>query len=125
MPTLFALHPACSYCTVRTVTGSSQRRFLLSWLAAEFFHIDLSKMTVLPGLIDCHTHVASGAYDSKDLDIFTKTAAQYALESVPNARTMLESGFTTVRDVGTIAPSSTLLCATPSIVATSSVPACS
>ena len=64
--------------------------------------IDLSKMTVLPGLIDCHTHVASGAQDSKDLDIFRKTAAQYALESVPNARAMLESGFTTVRDVGTM-----------------------
>src|ERR1700740_1887825 len=59
-------------------------------------------MTVLPGLIDCHTHVASGAQDSKDLDVFTKTAAQYALESVPNARAMLESGFTTVRDVGTM-----------------------
>jgi len=63
--------------------------------------IDLTKMTVLPGLIDCHTHLASGAYDSKDLDFFTKTSAQFALESVPNARAMLESGFTTVRDVGT------------------------
>jgi imidazolonepropionase-like amidohydrolase len=63
--------------------------------------IDLSKMTVLPGLIDCHTHVASGAYDSKDLDVFTKTSAQLTLESLPNARAMLESGFTTVRDVGT------------------------
>ena len=63
--------------------------------------IDLGKMTVLPGLIDCHTHVASGAQDSKDLDVFRKTAAQLTLESVPNARAMLESGFTTVRDVGT------------------------
>jgi imidazolonepropionase-like amidohydrolase len=63
--------------------------------------IDLAKMTVLPGLIDCHTHLAVGAYDSKDLDFFTKTAAQMALESLPNARAMLESGFTTVRDVGT------------------------
>jgi len=63
--------------------------------------IDLTKMTVLPGLIACHTHLASGAYDSKDLDFFTKTSAQFALESVPNARAMLESGFTTVRDVGT------------------------
>ena len=63
--------------------------------------IDLTKMTALPGLIDCHTHLAIGAYDSKDLDFFTKTAAQIALESLPNARTMLESGFTTVRDVGT------------------------
>ena len=34
--------------------------------------------------------------------MFRKTAAQYVLESVPNARAMLESGFTMVRDVGTM-----------------------
>jgi imidazolonepropionase-like amidohydrolase len=63
--------------------------------------IDLSHMTVLPGLIDCHTHLADGAHDSEPLGQFKKTAAQVALESVPNARAILESGFTTVRDVGT------------------------
>jgi len=63
--------------------------------------IDLGKMTVLPGLIDCHTHLADGAHDSDPIGQFKKTAAQVALESVPNARVMLESGFTTVRDVGT------------------------
>ncbi len=63
--------------------------------------VDLSRMTVLPGLIDCHTHLADGAHDGEPMGQFKKTAAQVALESVPNARTMLESGFTTVRDVGT------------------------
>jgi imidazolonepropionase-like amidohydrolase len=62
--------------------------------------IDLSKMTVLPGFIDCHTHLADGAHDGEPMGQFKKTAAQVALESVPNARALLESGFTTVRDVG-------------------------
>jgi imidazolonepropionase-like amidohydrolase len=63
--------------------------------------IDLTKMTVLPGLIDCHTHLADGAHDSEPMGVFRKTAAELVLESVPNARVTLESGFTTVRDVGT------------------------
>src|ERR1035438_4686776 len=63
--------------------------------------IDLSDKTVLPGLIDCHTHVADGASDGEPFNVLRKTASQIALESVPNARAMLLSGFTTVRDVGT------------------------
>jgi imidazolonepropionase-like amidohydrolase len=70
-------------------------------LPADAKVIDLSDKTVLPGLIDCHTHVADGQSIGEPFNVLRKTASQVVLESVPNARAMLLSGFTTVRDVGT------------------------
>lgn len=66
---------------------------------AESTVIDLSKMTVLPGLIDCHTHLAD-AGDAEPLHVLQRTAAEYAYAAIPNARATLLAGFTTVRDVG-------------------------
>ena len=63
--------------------------------------LDWSAYTVLPGLIDLHTHLAD-ASQSADLALPLKTSpAATALIGAHNARLTLEAGFTTVRDVGT------------------------
>lgn len=61
--------------------------------------IDLSDMTVLPGLVDCHTHLADLAY-AEPLDVLKRSAVETAYAAIPNARVTLLAGFTTVRDVG-------------------------
>ncbi len=63
--------------------------------------IDLSRYSVLPGLIDCHAHMIGDLTDADALLPLQRSGAQEAFSGVRNARSTLMAGFTTVRDVGT------------------------
>ncbi len=67
--------------------------------------VDLGGATVLPGLIDCHTHIflqgevpAAGGYD---VQLLKYPASYRVARAVVAARRALEQGFTTIRDVET------------------------
>src|SRR6266436_5682776 len=65
--------------------------------------IDLGDATLLPVVIDAHTHLTSMYSDDwkqNTIDRLQKTVAEQALDAGANARVTLMAGFTTVRDVG-------------------------
>ena len=61
--------------------------------------LDLRTSTVLPGLIDCHTHLTLATNFDPYFEL-SMTPAKEAIIGVENAKVTLEAGFTTVRNVG-------------------------
>jgi imidazolonepropionase-like amidohydrolase len=62
--------------------------------------IDLSKKTVMPGLIDLHVHLEGETNKDQALQRFTANKADVAFRSTVFAKKTLMAGFTTVRDLG-------------------------
>lgn len=72
---------------------------------AEAKVVDLSKATVLPGLFDAHTHLCMTVIPGRDhgnyyFTTLLDTTGYRAILGVANGMAMLQSGFTTVRDIG-------------------------
>lgn len=79
-----------------TAAGSSLK------IPADAQIVDLGEATLLPGLIDCHTHLMARVPDDPQgyaLNLLTKSQAFRALEGAADARVTLLAGFTAVRDV--------------------------
>ncbi len=62
--------------------------------------IDLSKKTVMPGLIDMHVHIESETSKDSQLKRYVQNEADIAFQSTVYAKRTLFAGFTTVRDCG-------------------------
>lgn len=62
--------------------------------------IDLRQHTVMPGLMDMHTHLSSQYSANAYAEKYTMNEADYALRSVTYAEKTLLAGFTTVRELG-------------------------
>jgi imidazolonepropionase-like amidohydrolase len=62
--------------------------------------VDLTKRTVMPGLIDMHVHLEEETNKDQALQAFTLNEADVAFHSIVFAKKTLMAGFTTVRDLG-------------------------
>jgi imidazolonepropionase-like amidohydrolase len=83
-----------------TIRIDGSRIISLGDAAAETVTYDLSRFTVLPGLVDTHVHI--GAHFGKDgrASNAGETSAEAVLAAAGNAYAMLMAGFTTVQSIG-------------------------
>jgi imidazolonepropionase-like amidohydrolase len=65
--------------------------------------LDLAGLWLVPGLIDLHTHLLLHAYDEApwDAQVLQESLELRTIRAVVHARTTLEAGFTTIRELGT------------------------
>jgi imidazolonepropionase-like amidohydrolase len=94
--------PAAIYIEGERIKAAGSPEKVMPQVPADARVIDLGTATVLPGLIDCHTHLMArtpAGPNGYDLSLLTKSQAYRALEGAADARATLEAGFTTVRDV--------------------------
>ena len=64
--------------------------------------IDLKDFTILPGLMDMHTHLSGQSSPKRYMEKFYMDIDEYAYRSIPYAKKPLMAGFTTVRELGGI-----------------------
>lgn len=64
--------------------------------------IDLKDFTILPGLMDMHTHLSGQSSPKRYMEKFYMDLDEYAYRSIPYAKKTLMAGFTTVRELGGI-----------------------
>lgn len=63
--------------------------------------VDVGGLCLLPGLIDCHAHLVYSGFRSLE-DVDRSSIEVATLNAVLNARKVIDAGYTTIRDVGTI-----------------------
>jgi imidazolonepropionase-like amidohydrolase len=93
---------AAIYIEGERIANIGPAQMVIGQASADTKVIDLHNATVLPGLIDCHTHLMARiphGDNAYEVNLLTKSEAYRALEGAADARATLWAGFTTVRDV--------------------------
>lgn len=66
--------------------------------------VDLGELTLLPGMIDVHTHLSLEIIPGWTTEAVRWLPGEYAIRSAKNARITLLAGFTTIRELGAVPP---------------------